>query len=126
MTTNKCPKCGFMTLATATVCKNCSYKFTGNEQMNNASTQPQETGSWIDTFCVLNLLASAIACGIIFCLYWDYYVLSNILPSGSYPIILLIAFYLPAGILAIVCGGIWYGILRAIFKMMGFRVSEVG
>lgn len=130
MTSNKCPKCGFITLATATQCKNCSHKFTSAKNENtsqaeniNSENKPQ---SWIDTFCGLNLLAASIFLGIVFCLYWNSYVLSYVLPSGRYPIILLIICYLPAGILAIIGGGIWYAVLRFTFKTMGFKVSEVG
>ena len=80
--------------------------------------------SWIDTFCGLNLVFVSIFFGVVFCLYWNSYVLSSFLPSGRYPIILLILFYLPAGILAIVCGIAWFAMLRSIFKMFGFRLSD--
>ena len=128
MTSNKCPKCGLVTLATATVCKNCSYKFTANDSDKN--TQDAKTNlsekpkSWADTFCALNLFFGSIVLGIVFCLYWDFYVLSHILPSGTYPVILLILFYLPAAILAIVCGFIWFAILRFIFKAVGFKLAN--
>ena len=129
MNSNKCPKCGFITLAKASVCKNCSYKFEPVESDGNKSVNanlPEKPQSWIDTFCGLNLLASSIFWGIVFCIYWDSYVLSLFLPSGRYPIILLIILYLPAGILAIICGAIWYAMLRFIFKTMGFQMSEIG
>jgi hypothetical protein len=121
MNSNKCPKCGFITMATATVCKNCMRSLTAANETTNQSKEPQ---SWIDTFCVLNLLAGSILSGIIFCLYWDMYVLSKVLPSGRYPVILLILLYVPAGILAIICGALWFGLLRFIFKTMGFKLSE--
>ncbi len=130
MNSNKCPKCGLITSSKATVCRNCSHQFAPINSENSLPAErtasAEQPGSWIDTFCGLNLLGASIVCGVIFCLYWNSYVLSNFLPSGRYPIILLILFYLPAGILAIVCGGVWYGILRTIFKAMGFRVSESG
>jgi hypothetical protein len=108
-------------MATATVCKNCMRSLTAANETTNQSKEPQ---SWIDTFCVLNLLAGSILSGIIFCLYWDMYVLSKVLPSGRYPVILLILLYVPAGILAIICGALWFGLLRFIFKTMGFKLSE--
>jgi hypothetical protein len=107
-------------LATAVSCKNCSHKFSDNDKIETKN----ESQTLTDTFCGLNLIIVSIAAGIVFCLYWNSYVLSYILPSGRYPIILLILFYLPAGILALVCGFVWFAILRATLRTIGFRVSE--
>lgn len=116
-----------MTFSTAAACKNCNHKFAAQNPLNNLRTldnnndKPQ---SWIETFCGINLIGITIFFGIIFCLYWDAYVLSQFLPSGRYPLILLILFYLPAGILAIVLGVAWFAMLRFIFKCFGFRFQD--
>ena len=128
MKSNKCPKCGFITMATAAACKNCAHQFSSNDNVramasNSSNTETPQT--WADTFCALNLLAVAVVCGVIFCLIWNAYVLSSFLPSGRYPIILLIIFYLPPGILALICGGVWYAILKSLLKGLGAKVSEI-
>ena len=80
--------------------------------------------SWAESFCALNLVGAAIVFGIIFCLYWNQMVLSQFLPSGTYPLILLIVFYLPAGILALVCGFAWFAAVRFVFKCFGVKFSD--
>ena len=123
MNSNKCPKCGFLTLAKATVCKNCSYQFEPRaESLGTAnSNSPNKPQSWADTFCAVNLFFGAIILGIVFCLYWNAMVLSRFLPSGSYPLILIIVLYLPAAILAIICAFGWFAVLRLIFKTLGVK-----
>lgn len=127
MNSVKCPKCGFMTFSTAASCRNCNYKFTAQNPINNLkmpNKAAEKPLTWAETFCGINLIGSAIFFGVVFCLYWNTYVLSLFLPSGTYPLILLILFYLPAGILAIVLGIAWFAVLRFIFGCFGFTFAE--
>lgn len=127
MNSIKCPKCNFMTFSTAVSCKNCNYEFAASDSLSNLKTTNKNEDrplSWIETFCGINLVGSAIFFGIVFCLYWNSMVLSRLLPSSRYPLILLIICYLPAGILAIVCGIAWFAMLRFIFRCFGFKFSD--
>lgn len=129
MNSIKCSKCGFMTFATALSCKNCNHRFEASNPINNLKTpngsdSADKPISGAETFCAFNFVAVAIVTGVVFCLYWNSFVLSQFLPSGTYPLILLILFYLPAGILALVCGFAWFSVLRFVFKSLGFKFSD--
>lgn len=127
MNSIKCPKCGFMTFSTAVSCKNCRHQFSAADSLNKLKTSTpnaEQPMSGADAFCAVNLVAVSIVTGVVFCLYWNSMVLSQFLPSGRYPLILLVIFYLPAGILAIGCGIAWFALLRSVLKGMGLNVSE--
>ncbi|HEV7398082.1 MAG TPA: zinc ribbon domain-containing protein [Pyrinomonadaceae bacterium] len=126
MASSKCPQCGLVNPLSAPTCKRCGTELaipsstdetavapsTENQEEGGKEKESEPLGAWGCTQLVILFVIASVVTG-----YLGIYI-REYLPSGPYPVILLIAIFLPAAVVGLLIGGLVVYILNIPVKLL--------
>jgi hypothetical protein len=118
MANSKCPQCGLVNPLSASTCKRCGTELTAQSSTDETAAAPtteneaeadkekdkekdnEPLGAWGCIQVIILLVIAGSITG-----YLGIYI-REYLPSGTYPVIVLIAIFIPAAVVGLIVGGI--------------------
>ena len=134
MATSKCPQCGLVNPLSASTCKRCGTELTAQSSTDETEAVPttdnqaevdkevenekdkekdnEPFGAWGCIQLIILLVIAGAITG-----YLGIYI-REYLPSGTYPIIVLIAIFIPAAVVGLIVGGIVLYVINIPVKLL--------
>lgn len=84
-----------------------------------------EEHTWADTFLALSTIFVSCLSGVFLGIYWRILVLDNFIEMDTAMMSqkLVLALYMPVGVLGVIIGLIWFWVTYKLFKAIGIKVK---